>query len=698
MRAARCFFAMTLVFATGIASASPASSAVPAWSVAPSVSPPGMPTGAFAAVACATETRCFAFGRSHNDQLIEQWDGVRWSILPAVPATAGAQLNDIACASATRCLAVGLLGSQVLVEQWDGTSWSVAATPTLAGSTALWSVACPSAVSCFAAGRADNQVLIEQWDGSTWSVSPTPPAPSTYGLGVGCSSPSDCSGVGVIFTGGNARPFIEHWNGSAWSIVASPTSPAGVLRSLNSVACASSTACFAVGANGAKAMIERWNGSTWTDVAGVTGSTGFADVSCPSATTCFAVGDVVERWNGTTWSVVPSPKGQGFAAISCLSSVSCYAVGNATIERWNGASWAIVTHPLPMPSESTLAAVSCAAPAPCFAVGQRVTKTGTLQTLIERRTASSWVVSASPNAPGATENGLAAVSCRSLSFCIAVGGSSTTTKSKTLIERWNGKKWVIVPSPNHGSDASGLTGVSCTSAKVCFAVGNFTHGSWRQTLVERWNGTKWSIVASPSRPKGSHVLRYNELKSVSCMSKSNCLAVGEDTTDVTRNAKSSTLTERWNGTKWSIVASPNPGKDFNRLVSVSCVSAVNCYAAGGSITRFASTEASSLIAHWNGNAWSRVKGVDRASAQSSELTGISCPSATNCRAVGKDFIGSNGAMIVKTRTASGWSTVALAPPVGTLNGISCTSASRCFAVGDVGAPGAIRNTLVEQYS
>ena len=54
------------------------------------------------------------------------------------------------------------------------------------------------------------------------------------------------------------------------------------------------------------------------------------------------------------------------------------------------------------------------------------------------------------------------------------------------------------------SASSQLNGVSCVNATTCFAVGESlgTAGGQGKTLVERWNGKIWSIVASPN-PAGS---------------------------------------------------------------------------------------------------------------------------------------------------------------------------------------------------
>jgi hypothetical protein len=95
--------------------------------------------------------------------------------------------------------------------------------------------------------------------------------------------------------------------------------------------------------------------------------------------------------------------------------------------------------------------------------------------------------------------------------------------------------------------------VSCASATDCSAVGTYATPKGRftyptETLAEHWNGTKWSIVASPS--PGANV---SELAGVSCWSARHCFAVGAASA-----SNQTTLTERWDGTKWAVVASPNP--------------------------------------------------------------------------------------------------------------------------------------------
>jgi hypothetical protein len=104
-------------------------------------------------------------------------------------------------------------------------------------------------------------------------------------------------------------------------------------------------------------------------------------------------------------------------------------------------------------------------------------------------------------------------------------------------------------------------------------VGGYTNASGiGQTLAESWNGSSWSIVASPDNGTGS-----NSLDSVSCPSPSSCTAVGSYQT---ASGVAQTLAEAWDGTTWSIQSSPNPTVGNNSLLGVSCLSASSCTAAG----------------------------------------------------------------------------------------------------------------------
>src|SRR6185437_14700028 len=142
----------------------------------------------------------------------------------------------------------------------------------------------------------------------------------------------------------------------------------------------------------------------------------------------------------------------------------------------------------------------------------------------------------------------------------------------TLAERWNGRKWLVQLTPNpSGTKGIELVGVSCSSATACTAVGSYGPDHSKKTLAEHWNGTKWTIQATPNPVTGND---GSVLAGLSCSSATSCTAVGEN--DLT-DSKSDTLAEHWNGTKWAIQPTPkHPGGNESGLTGVSCRSATDC--------------------------------------------------------------------------------------------------------------------------
>src|ERR1017187_2888406 len=174
------------------------------------------------------------------------------------------------------------------------------------------------------------------------------------------------------------------------------------------------------------------------------------------------------------------------------------------------------------------------------------------------------------------ETDLDAISCTSPNACTAVGESGPVNAAVLLAEGWNGTKWTIQPTPPSppGSTSAAFDTISCTSPNACTAVGNsYTSigiNTTTSSLAERWNGTKWRIQPTPPSPPGSTTVA---LEGVSCTSHTACTAVG--------NSESALLAERWNGTKWTIQPTPKPvGATSSSLEGVSCTSPTSCTADG----------------------------------------------------------------------------------------------------------------------
>jgi hypothetical protein len=147
-----------------------------------------------------------------------------------------------------------------------------------------------------------------------------------------------------------------------------------------------------------------------------------------------------------------------------------------------------------------------------------------------------------------------------------------------------------------------------------------------KTLVESWNGSAWSVVASPNSGTGGF------LSGVSCTSSSRCIAVGYSISTTANDS----LVESWNGTAWSIVASPNAGTTYSQFIGGFCSSASNCFAVGADDNR--SGVAQTMIQQWNGTAWSLSFSPNQAGGENS-LSAVSCTGSTNCMAVGAYFNG-----------------------------------------------------------
>lgn len=161
---------------------------------------------------------------------------------------------------------------------------------------------------------------------------------------------------------GNSRSGPPGNTGRAWRIV--PTykpAPNGRGAFLNGVACATATACTAVGnQTPTRTLAERWNGQSWHVQAtpNPAGQPALAGVACPTSSACTAFGlnftgsgpaTVAERWSGGKWRIQPTPAlvayDVAFPGVTCPTASVCYALSSYTndgpgvsvVEQWNRA-------------------------------------------------------------------------------------------------------------------------------------------------------------------------------------------------------------------------------------------------------------------------------------------------------------------------------------------------------------------------
>jgi hypothetical protein len=365
------------------------------------------------------------------------------------------------------------------------------------------------------------------------------------------------------------------------------------------------------------------------------------------------------------------------------------------------AKW--VVQPTPNHAEATLSdfsGVSCSSAASCAAVGSYHGAPWSPEyTFADVWSAGTWAKHRTNHPAGAGGSGLNAVSCASASNCTSVG-SYAIAEDETYLgfaEVWNGSKWDVqtIAKPAGATDTE-LLGVSCPTASECTAVGSSTNQAGTGlALAEQRRGGDWSAQTVPE-PAGA---KFSQLYAVSCSSPGACTAVGYYTGAA---GTARTFAVRWNGSTWGTQKTPIPsGATHSELLAVSCASVVACTAVGAYDNR-AGAEVT-LSETWNGSAWSIATTPNPPGIHSGQLSGVSCPIATACVAVGyyQSTNSSSPAAFAEKWQGGRWSLQTVASPAGAtanvLSGVSCTTATACSAVGYYQNSGG-EFTLAERYS
>jgi hypothetical protein len=315
---------------------------------------------------------------------------------------------------------------------------------------------------------------------------------------------------------------------------------------------------------------------------------------------------------GRSWRIVPSPSpaagSNELDAVAALARDDVWAVGwqsrevagrtKTLIEHWNGTAWTVTPSPNVKRDSNVLLGVAATSPTDVWAVGLHYQPAQTRQTLIEHWDGSRWTIVASPS-PGTAFSILDAVTAVSVNDVWAVGsvGYVDQTGVRTLIEHWDGQQWTAVPSPSPAGEIAELRGATTVSATEVWAVGDYSpDGQLTLTLTERWDGTNWTVVPSENRDP-----IQNYLYGVDAASRGSLWAAGF--------AGSSALIEQGNGSSWSVIASPSRGA-LSSLRGVVALGPANAWVVG--FWQDANGDEHTLTEHWNGRRWVYVDSPDSA--------------------------------------------------------------------------------------
>jgi hypothetical protein len=239
-------------------------------------------------VAAVSPSLAWAVGSGYGGggvsrSIIERWDGASWTGVPSPNAGhQGNELFGVAAPDAGHAFAVGAARNsrddrnKTLVEQYDGVSWSIVPSPNRGSDGYFSGVTALSGTDAWAVGlrglpSGSQAPLVEHWNGSSWSYVPSPffrRSTQTALLDVAAVSANDVWAVGTYYSGAKhgRQPLTEHWNGSAWSIV--PAASAGGDFIFSSLTALAADDVWAVGFNGTGGgpLAEHWDGSSWSVV------------------------------------------------------------------------------------------------------------------------------------------------------------------------------------------------------------------------------------------------------------------------------------------------------------------------------------------------------------------------------------------------------------------------------------------------
>jgi hypothetical protein len=198
------------------------------------------------------------------------------------------------------------------------------------------------------------------------------------------------------------------------------------------------------------------------------------------------------------------------------------------------------------------------------------------------------------------------------------------------------------------------------------------------TLLLHWNGTAWSPVASPDPGKTDSFLQ-----GVSATASGGAWAVGS----YSRGNTLRTLVLKWSGTAWAQVksASPAPPGRYNLLDGVSAIGQGHAWAVGNS-PDLTTGPGQTLVLRWNGTSWPRVPSPD-SGAGANALTAVSAVSGTDAWAVGDSQLNAGSGplrSLILHWDGTAWSQVSspsAGPASNVLNGVGADSATDAWAVG-----------------
>jgi hypothetical protein len=322
-----------------------------------------------------------------------------------------------------------------------------------------------------------------------------------------------------------------------------------------------------------------------------------------------------------SWTAIPvtgAVRPAALDAVDALSPTDVWAAGEqgdhtkTLVVHWDGIEWSVVPSPNPGLHYNVLTAIDAMSADDVWAVGWKQGPSNAT-TLVEHWDGISWSVVPSPNREGDGVNQLDGVTAVAPDDVWAVGRG---TGRRALLEHWNGTTWAMV-GMHHVPGDRALTGAASVSADDVWAVGLYMvpHQGYHPLFVH-WNGARWSQVVGPTI--------QGHLNAIEARTREDAWAVGRGSLDPR------IITERWDGTAWTIEPDGPPGAELVDVASRGPNDATSV----GYVEIDGGSVIGAIAHHWNGRRW-RAQQLPDLQTRNSQLHSITpVPGSDQLWAVG----------------------------------------------------------------
>ncbi len=369
----------------------------------------------------------------------------------------------------------------------------------------------------------------------------------------------------------------------------------------------------------------------------------------------------------------------GVGHLSCPSRRVCLAIGftagfgSVILRSTDGGShWSEISEPVQLGS---FIGLSCPDPRHCLATTApgRTSKGAPSAGGVATSTDGGLTWHADNSFPALSSGYFGVVRCVTVSVCY-VFNSEASSYLTGGIERTAdfGGHWTTerVTGPQAGT-LQAVQDASCPTTSVCVAVAQWSRTGKASPLLQTSNGGRtWTIRVAPTKAA--------DLTAVSCGSAEDCLAAGGS------GAEADPVASADGGVTWQAAAAlPAVGLAW----AVTCPSARSCLIAGqvgdGEENDGVTARTTDLGRHWTATKTQRGAGI---------LDVISCPTAVHC-VTGRESSGSilpapadSDGFYVSGNAGASWQKVGLPLSLSELQGVACTTVTVCYAAGGTSGP------------